>query len=176
MPEKTALLVIDMQNDYLKDGRKPMFSYDTDALTANVNRAIRSYQKQGADIIYIAQVFQNLPTNRLLIGFTIKGTEGAALYDDMARVSELYFEKYFSDAYTCAAFRQHMQKEGYTKVVLCGLDECGCVGATAKGAAKNGVQVIMLEDCIGRRFPDAKVQKMRKKLKTYGVVYQTLAE
>jgi len=32
-----ALLVIDMQNDYLWDKRKPMFSYDRDALTGSVN-------------------------------------------------------------------------------------------------------------------------------------------
>lgn len=175
MPEKIALLVIDMQNDYLRDGRKPMFHYDTDALTANVNRAAAVYHAQGADVIYIAQVFQNLPTNRLLIGFTLKGTEGAALYPELERVSDLYFEKYFPNTYTCAAFRQHMQKEGYTTVVLCGLDECGCVGATAIGAAKTGVKTVMLENCIGRRFPDAKVQKMRTKLKKHGVIYETLS-
>ena len=30
MSDKNALLVIDMQNDYLWEKRKPMFSYDTD--------------------------------------------------------------------------------------------------------------------------------------------------
>ena len=66
-----------------------------------------------------------------------------------------------------------MEKNGYREVVLMGLDECGCVGATAKGAVKTGATVVMIENCIGRRFPDAKVQKMRNELITLGVRYVT---
>ena len=64
-----------------------------------------------------------------------------------------------------------MKAQDYSEVVLCGVDECGCVGATAKGAVKTGAKVRMIEDCIGRRFPDKKVQKMREKLKASGVKY-----
>lgn len=41
-----------------------------------------------------------------------------------------------------------MKKMGYTEVVLTGIDECGCVAATAKGAARTGIKVRMLIDCI----------------------------
>ena len=54
------------------------------------------------------------------------------------------------------------------------MDECGCVGATARGAVKTGARVVMLENCIGRRFPEAKVQKKRETLKALGVVYETI--
>ena len=64
-----------------------------------------------------------------------------------------------------------MQREGYSEVVLCGVDECGCVGATAKGAVKAGMKVYMKTDSIGCRFPDNKLQKMRKKLLSMGVEY-----
>ena len=66
-----------------------------------------------------------------------------------------------------------MKNQGYKEIAICGLDECGCVGATAKGAVKTGVRVVMIENCIGRRFPDAKVQKMRKQLSLIGVNYIT---
>ena len=168
---KKALLVIDMQRDYLREGRKAMFSYDAEALTDSVNEAIRRYAKEGCDILYIKQVFQNLITNRWLIGFTIRGTPGADLFDRLEVVSDLVFEKYYPDTFTSKAFREQVAKAGYTEVVLCGLDECGCVGATAKGAVKAGLSVTMLTEAIGRRFPDAKVQKMRKKLKGLGVRY-----
>ncbi|MCR5477743.1 MAG: cysteine hydrolase [Lachnospiraceae bacterium] len=167
VPDK-ALLVIDMQNDYLWDRRKPMFSYDSNRLVGDVNRAISAYRNAGYDIIYIKHV---LPKIMWGVGFSIKGTEGAELYPGLDLVSELVFEKSRSDTYTSKAFRRHMEQSGYKEVVLCGLDECGCVGATAKGAAKTGVKVAMLTDCIGRRFPDRKVQKMRAELKTLGVQY-----
>ena len=173
MADKKALVVIDMQNDYLWEKRKPKFSYDTDVLVSAVNRAVSSYQENGCDVIYIAQMFPNLITNQWLIGFSIKGTEGAELYSKLHIVSDLYFEKHLPDTYSSKAFREYMAKQNYTEVVLCGLDECGCVGATAKGAVKTGVKVTMLENCIGRRFSDEKVQKMRETLTSLGVQYIT---
>ena len=171
MTEKKALIVIDMQNDYLWEKRKTKFSYDTAALVSAVNGAISEYIGRGYDVIYILQVFPNIITNKWFIGFSIKGTEGAELYPGLEIVSDLRFEKNLPDCYSAKRFREFMQKQGYSEVVLCGLDECGCVGATAKGAAKTGVKVKMLKDCIGRRFPEERVQKMRAELKALGVAY-----
>ena len=163
-----VLIVIDLQNDYLWGKRKPMFSYDTDKLVENVNHNILAYREKGHDIIYIKHI---LPKILWGVGFSIKGTEGAELYPGVHLVSDLIFEKNHSDTYTSKEFRQHMEKQGYKEVFLCGLDECGCVGATAKGAAKTGVKVFMISDCIGSRFPDEKIQKMRADLKALGVQY-----
>ncbi len=171
MPNKKALLVIDLQNDYLWNERKPMFSYDTDLLMQAVNETIRNYQADGWDIIYIAQMFPNLPTNRALIGFSIKGTKGAELYGGLEVVSDLYFEKNFPDTYTAKAFRTFMQKKGYAEIAVCGLDECGCVGATAKGAVKTGVKVSLIEKATACRFPAGKQKKMRESLEKLGVRY-----
>lgn len=160
-----------MQNDYLWEKRKKKFSYNTNNLVNSVNNAISSYKENGYDVIYIAQMFPNIITNKWFIGFSIKGTIGAELYSKLNVVSDLYFEKNLPDAYSSKAFREHMKKQGYTEIVLCGLDECGCVGATAKGAVKTGVKVLMLENCIGRRFSNDKVQKMRDELTLLGVKY-----
>ena len=173
MPEK-ALVVIDMQNDYLWEQRKPKFSYDTRELVGAVNRAVKEYSGMGYEVVYVGQVFPDLPTNRLFIGFSIKGTEGARLYPGLDVVSDVYFEKNFPDCYSSKAFREHMAD--CREVVLCGLDECGCVGATAKGAVKAGASVLMLEDCIGRRFPEEKVKKMRRELWALGVDYTRLED
>lgn len=172
MVERKALLVVDMQNDYLWDKRKPIFTYDTDKLTGDVNRLIVVYKEKGYDIIYIKHI---LPKIMWGIGFSIKGTEGAELYSGLNVVSDLSFEKKRSDTYTAKAFREYMQEQKYSEVAICGLDECGCVGATAKGAVKSGVKVVMIENCIGRRFPDAKVQRMREELRTLGIKYRTEA-
>lgn len=171
MPNKKALLVIDLQNDYLWNERKPMFSYDTDALMKAVNETIHACHDDGYDIIYIAQMFQNLITNRMLIGFSIKGTKGAELYSGLDIVSDLYFEKMLPDTYTSKTFRKFMQEQGYTEVAVCGLDECGCVGATAKGAAKNGAKVSLVEKATACRFPAEKRRRMRESLEKLGVRY-----
>ena len=168
MSDKKALIVIDLQKDYLWDKRKPMFNYDTETLVGNVNRAIASYKDAGYDIIYIKHI---LPKIMWGVGFSIRGTEGAELFEGVNVVSDKIFEKNRSNTFTAKLFRKYVRKQGYREMILCGVDECGCVGATAKGAVKAGIKVRMLTDCIGRRFPDEKVQSMRKGLKALGVEY-----
>ena len=93
------------------------------------------------------------------------------LYDDLKIVSDLCFEKNHSDTFTAKTFREQVAANAYEELILCGLDECGCVGATAQGAVKEGIKVKMLTDCIGRRFPEEKVKAMRDKLTSIGVEY-----
>ena len=166
--DNKALVVIDMQNDYLWSERKDMFTYDTDDLVGKVNNAIEEYKEKGYDIIYIKHILSKLLWG---VGFSIRGTEGAEMYDGVNIVSDLCFEKNFSDSFTAKAFREYVAEKGYKEMALCGLDECGCVGATAQGAVKAGIKVKMLTDCIGRRFPEKKVKAMRDKLTAIGVEY-----
>lgn len=167
--KKKALIVIDMQNDYLWDKRKPMFSYDTEKLTAAVNRSISRYRADGGDIIYISQVFPNIVTNRMFIGFSIKNTEGAELYGGMDVVSELHFEKNLSNTFTSKPFREHMERAAYDEIFLCGLDLCGCVGKTALGAAKVCSNTAVIGESTGTRFGEKKISATKAKLVRAGV-------
>ena len=90
---KTALLVIDMQNDYLYEKRKSRFTYNTVELTAAVNMLIHRYADSGSDVIYIRHIIQNLPTNRLLFGYSIAGTEGAELWNGLHIASAHILER-----------------------------------------------------------------------------------
>ena len=132
MAEKKALLVIDMQNDYLWPQRKPMFSYDTAALTGAVNRAAQRFAAEGTDVIYIAQMFPNIITNKWFIGFSIKGTEGAALYSGLNVVSDLYFEKNLPDAYSAKPFRLKLVTYSGNSMAMAGLPVISAALITAR--------------------------------------------
>lgn len=53
-----------MQNDYLWDKRKNMFSYNTVELVKSVNKLIEQFNESGDDVIYIKQVFPDIITNK----------------------------------------------------------------------------------------------------------------
>ncbi len=161
---KTALLVIDMQNDYLWPARKPRFAYDTEALVASVNALIRRYAGQGCRVVYIRHIIQNLPTNRLLFGFSLAGTEGAELYSGLEIISDIRFDKHFGDALTNAALREWLEKNGVERLHLCGLDQYGCVTATALGAKKRGYEVAILKGGTATVMPAKRAAKARQKL------------
>ncbi len=168
---KTALLVIDMQNDYLSDKRKSRFFYDTPALTAAVNALIRRYDGEGNDVIYIRHIIQNLPTNRLLFGYSIAGTEGAELYSGLEIVSDRCFDKLVGDALSNRDLRALIEREKYDRLHLCGLDECGCVADTALGAKRRGLRAEILASGIATVFPEKKVAAVREKLRKAGIPY-----
>lgn len=167
----TALIVIDMQNDYLCEKRKKRFAYDTEGLVGRVNRIIHQYNGEGRDIIYVRHIIQNLPTNRLLFGYSIAGTEGAELYGGLDIVSDYIFDKLVGDALSNRKLRQLIERKGYDALHLCGLDECGCVASTALGAARRGLKVEILREGVATVLDERKVAKMREKLKRTGVKY-----
>jgi len=168
---KKALLVIDLQNDYLWESRKKQFTYDTKNLIESVNALINEYDTNGCDVIYIEHNIQNLWTNRLIFGHSIAGTEGAKLYSGLKIVSTNHFIKLFPDAFSCKKFKDFVKQNKYETVTICGLDEGGCVSATAKGAVKNGLSVEMLTTGIATKFPATKIEKLRKELTAKGVKY-----
>lgn len=169
---KTALLVIELQNDYLWEKRKPKFPYDTERLIGAVNAAIADAQGAGADVFYLAQIFPDTPTNHLVFGFCIEQTEGAKLYAGLDVVSDNYFEKNTADPYLNPAFAEKMEKGGYDTVLLCGIDEYGSISGAAKAAAQHGMQVTILKSCTATRFPVNKLIPVRNELKQLGVQYQ----
>lgn len=171
MSDRKVLLVIDLQNDYLWEKRKSLFSFDTDTLVRNANQAIDSYKENGYDIVYIKHIYPNNAFFRKVVGFSVKGTKGAELYSGLNVVSDLHFEKNRSNSYTSESFREFMEKQQYQEIVICGIDECGCVGATARGAIATGAKVFMQESAIGCRFPEKKRQKMRETLTSMGAKY-----
>ena len=167
----TALLVIDMQNDYLYEKRKKIFSYDSQQLTASVNKIIHQYENTGCDVIYIRHIIQNLPTNRLLFGYSIAGTEGAELFDDLDIVSDYCFDKLVGDALSNKKLRALIAEKGYDMLHLCGLDECGCVTSTALGAAKRGIKAEIIRSGTATVFPEKKVAKAHERLKKANIAF-----
>ncbi len=167
----TALIVIDMQNDYLYEKRKPRFTYDTDKLVGDVNALIHEYRDKGCEVIYIRHIIQNLPTNRLLFGYSIAGTEGAELYSGLDIVSEHIFDKLVGDALSNRQLRELIQQKGIDTLHLCGLDECGCVTSTALGAAKRGIKAEILRKGTVSVFPEKKITKAHEKLQKAGVKF-----
>ena len=168
---RIALLVIDMQNDYLWDGRKPRFAYDTEGLVGSVNALIRRYRGEGRDVVYVRHIIQNLPTNRLLFGYSLAGTEGAALYRGLDVVSGDCFDKYVGDALSNGRLRALLRERGCDTLHLCGLDECGCVAATALGAIRRSLHAEIIRDGTATVFPERKVLRVREKLDRAGIKY-----
>ena len=161
---KRALLVVDMQSDYLCKQRKSMFTYDTKKVIKAVNNTIEEYKNQNYDIIYIKHIVDNNFISRRVIEHSLKNTIGSELYSELRIVSNLIFQKKLSSAYSSIKFKKFMKNKSYEEIVLCGLDLVGCVGKTALSAAKREKSVSIKKDATFTRFSKEKADHMTNKL------------
>ena len=64
-----------------------------------------------------------------------------------------------------------MDSKKYEEIILCGLDQCGCVYHTAMGALKETKNVYIVSNSTGCRFKEKKKNRIKNKLVSLGVKY-----
>ena len=131
---KTALVVIDIQNDITKHYRD---------IIDNLNAAIDWAVAQGMDVVYIKH--NNLsPGTR-----TFKpGTKGAELAPELKVASENIFVKAKANALTSEGFAGFIRESGAEVFYIAGADATGCVKSTCFNMAKAGHTVRVISDCV----------------------------
>jgi nicotinamidase/pyrazinamidase len=156
-PESTALLVIDMQVDFLGDnGRLRVDPARLSGLISNVNTAIIKCQERGATVIHIANEFPRFSMANLFRKFAaIQGSPGAALDPRVRQEGTRYLSKRRSDAFTNPEVDRMLSQLGVRTVLLAGVFAGGCVRATARGALQHGYRAVVLSECIASRSDES---------------------
>lgn len=148
----TALLVMDMQRDFLEDGgRMPVAREHARETLHACNMLIDAAKAGGAEVVYVGNEF---PASRWLgnlfrNGASVRGSEGARLDPRLRRVEGPYFAKAASDAFTNPALDVHLKSHGITRLVVAGVFAKGCVRATVAGAIRRGYVVAVASDGVG---------------------------
>lgn len=157
-PARSALLVIDMQNDFLAEGGAFCRRHcDPDALSRTVGWLTDAASAQGRHVAWITSRFDQPPADRdALRGETHVGapccvpdTWGAEVFAPLAgraRDAALRVEKRWHSAFRETALHDALQARGVTRVVLCGVATNVCVAATARDALRLGYAVDVLHD------------------------------
>ena len=131
---KSALVVIDMQNDITKHYRD---------IVDTVNAALDWATESGMEVVYIRH-------NNLSAGTrTFKpGTRGEELVPELRRVSDHVFTKTKASALSSEAFCEFIRTNGIDTFYITGADATGCVKSTCFNLAKAGFTVRVISDCV----------------------------
>ena len=158
---KTALVVIDIQNDITKHYRD---------IIDRLNAAIDWAMLKGMDVVYIKH--NNLsPGTR-----TFKpDTKGAELAPELKFVSDKVFVKTKANALTSEAFADYIRENGVEEFYITGADATGCVKSTCFNMAKAGFRVHVISDCVTSYDPK-KLSEMFKYYADKGCEVRNLAE
>lgn len=150
---RTALLVIDVQEDYTQDTRKRKWpaGYVEERL-ARINVLAHAAKQAGDPVIAVRHQFDGLLANSLVhlvgegLGTATSG--GLGLDPRLAIDADAEFVKHVGDGFSVAALNAYLAAHDVGRVRLVGLDGCYCIKSTALGALKRGYDVVIEEDAV----------------------------
>ncbi|NIA70701.1 cysteine hydrolase [Pelagibius litoralis] len=141
----TALVLVDIQNDYFEDGRWPVDKMQ--AVSANAARLLALARDKGQTLVHVRH---EIPSDEA--PFFRPGTPGAEIHAAVApKEGEPVILKHRPNSFQNTSLRQDLEAKGVTEVVICGATSQMCIDATARAAADFGFAVTVVEDACGAK-------------------------
>ena len=172
----TALLIIDIQNDYFPGGKYPLVNPLEAARKAYV--VLQCFREHGGNHIHIQHISKKPDAT-----FFIPGDRGTDIHDSVAHFEgEPIVYKHEPNSFLNTNLLELLRGWEIERVVIAGMMTHMCVDATARAASDLGFQVIVAEDACATRdlkygdttIPAEHVHKaFLAALKSYGKVMKS---
>jgi ureidoacrylate peracid hydrolase len=183
--DRSALLVVDMQNDFLHPdgaiGRRaremPELDFDLPFLAAtipNIRRLADAFRLAGRPVVSIVHALKpdysdaqfpywrrKLPSiiNRT---FLAEGSWGAAIIDELAPPADehVVVKKGFSD-FSNTPLDTILRNLGVTTCVVVGVTTCVCVSSTVRSGTEHNYKMVVVQDAVAELNRDAHEAEIR---------------
>jgi ureidoacrylate peracid hydrolase len=187
-PSQTAVLVVDMQNDFVADdGRVGRSGVDMNPLqlaAKSINRLITSARQSGVPIFYIvvehghevdlAPYQARYERRDMTPDDTIchAGTWGAQLYEGLLppEKGELRLVKHGYDAFQNPALESALHESNIQTVIVTGVVTELCVRATVASAFERGFFALVPRECTASTEPEPAHAALQSMERWYGEV------
>jgi nicotinamidase-related amidase len=173
---KTALILIDIQNDYFPSGRMELEGPLEAA--AQARRLLDFFRRQQWPTVHIQHI-----STRPGATFFLPDTDGMKIHASVALLEgETVIVKHFPNSFRETDLLEHLKGLAVERLVMCGMMTHMCVDATVRAAADLGYPVLLAADACATRslaYGETKVPAAQvhaaflAALKSYGQVLTT---
>ncbi len=141
----TALLIVDIQNDYFPGGKMELEnSIQAAKMASKILAYFRQSQLPRVHVQHIAS-YSGAP-------FFVAGTNGVEINEKVKPVGdELIIQKHFPNSFRETQLLDHLKKENVDNLVIAGMMTNICVDATVRAAFDNGFKTTVLSDACANR-------------------------
>jgi nicotinamidase-related amidase len=141
----TALLIIDIQNDYFPGGA--MALEGADAAGGKAGSVLKNFRERQLPIIHVRHLSVRPGST-----FFLPGTKGAEIHAAVQPAAgETVVEKNFPNSFRNTKLEQILKDGGITNLVVAGMMTHMCVDATVRHAADLGYRITLLGDACATR-------------------------
>ncbi|MBI2954514.1 MAG: cysteine hydrolase [Chloroflexi bacterium] len=165
VPQKTAVVVVDMQNDFVKPGA-PVEVADARAMIPRLNQLLDLCRDKGISVIYIRHVLRGDGSDVGRLGdihpyiregrALCVGTENVEIYEDIQpKPGDLIVVKSRYSAFHGTDLEAILRTREIDTIILAGTVTNTCCESTARDAFSRDYKLIFLSDgCATHDWPD----------------------
>ena len=141
----TALIIIDIQNDYFPGGAMELDG--ADAAGAKAGAALKQARSKGMPVIHVRHL-----STRPGSTFFLPGTKGQEIHASVAPLgNETVVEKNFPNSFRATGLKDILEKQQIKNLVVAGMMTHMCVDASVRHAADLGYKITLLGDACATR-------------------------
>jgi nicotinamidase-related amidase len=153
-PASTALVVVDMQHDFVSDGGALQVP-DARGTVPVIAGLIRRFRAAGARVVFTQDTHRDGdPEFAIWPPHAIEGTHGHAIVDELHPLpDDTIIRKPRYDAFYATPLDHLLRQWGVSTLVICGTVANICVHYTASSAALRWYGVVIPEDAVSALDP-----------------------
>ncbi|WP_342566731.1 cysteine hydrolase family protein [Psychrobacillus sp. FSL K6-4046] len=142
----TALIIVDIQNDYFPNGKMELSNPEKAA--ANAVKVLEWFRQNHKDNIFHVQHIAADPA----LGFFLPDTAGVEIHETVQPLeTESIIIKHFPNSFLQTELESKLKEKGITKLVVVGMMTHMCIDATVRAAVDHGYEVTLIEDACATR-------------------------
>lgn len=142
----TALIIVDIQNDYFPNGKMELSKPEKAA--ANAAKVLEWFRQNHKDHIFHVQHIAGDPG----LGFFLPNTTGAEINEAVLPFeNEHVIVKHFPNSFLKTELESKLKEQGVTKLVVVGMMTHMCIDATVRAAVDLGFETTLIEDACATR-------------------------
>ena len=142
---KTALILVDIQNDYFPGGRMELVGMDEASTKAG--QLLSYFRENELPTFHV----QHIATNPEL-GFFLPNTDGVELHESIKPLpGEPIIQKHYPNGFRETTLAEELRAADAGRVVICGAMSHMCIDATTRTAADSGLECVLVHDTCATR-------------------------
>ena len=144
---KTALITVDLQNDYFQGGKWQLEG--SEAAAANAARLLSAFRAKGLPVVHVRHVFASSDAP-----FFAPGSKGAEVYPLVQeQPGEVVLIKQQINSFRDTELKQVLDQAGASQVLICGAMSHMCIDAVTRAAHDFGYSCAVAHDACATLPP-----------------------
>ncbi len=142
---KTALVLIDIQNDYFPGG--PMELEGSVEAGQRARELLSAFRRRALPLVHVQHI-----STRPGATFFLPETDGVKIHEQVQPLAEeVIVQKHYPNSFRDTGLLAYLQGEEVKRLVICGMMTHMCVDATTRAAFDYGFECLVAEDACATR-------------------------